>query len=187
MGVRAGGGDAAKKLIPVCLSACLPLCVCARAVGAVRVMQGASGLEDVGFGIKKLRITCVVEDDKVDALLPPLCYRMLRQTLHTRCVTKILGHALRTGSAILNAAPRPRTAVGFVYDYCWCLPAKVSRAAACKKQLQVGREGCRWCARELTCQWACVRHQVSVDALEEKITNLEDLVQSVDVAAMNKI
>jgi translation elongation factor EF-1beta len=32
-----------------------------------------------------------------------------------------------------------------------------------------------------------VRHQVSVDALEEKITNLEDLVQSVDVAAMNKI
>ena len=70
---RARGGYAAKKLIPVCLSACLPLCVCARAVGAVRVMQGASGLEDVGFGIKKLRITCVVEDDKVDALLPPLC------------------------------------------------------------------------------------------------------------------
>ena len=26
---------------------------------------GASGLEEVGYGIKKLRITCVVEDDKV--------------------------------------------------------------------------------------------------------------------------
>ena len=29
--------------------------------------------------------------------------------------------------------------------------------------------------------------QVSIDLLEETITNLEDLVQSVDVAAMNKI
>jgi translation elongation factor EF-1beta len=29
--------------------------------------------------------------------------------------------------------------------------------------------------------------QVSVDALEENITNLEELVQSVDIAAMNKI
>jgi hypothetical protein len=29
--------------------------------------------------------------------------------------------------------------------------------------------------------------QVSVDALEESITSLEELVQSVDIAAMNKI
>ena len=29
------------------------------------LLWGAAGLEDVGFGIKKLRITCVVEDDKV--------------------------------------------------------------------------------------------------------------------------
>jgi hypothetical protein len=29
--------------------------------------------------------------------------------------------------------------------------------------------------------------QVSIDLLEEKITALEDLVQSVDIAAMNKI
>lgn len=65
---------------------------CVREIEMDGLLWGASGLEDVGFGIKKLRITCVVEDDKV-----------------------------------------------------------------------------------------------SVDALEEKITNLEDLVQSVDVAAMNKI
>mmetsp|Transcript_43154 Transcript_43154/g.69276 ORF Transcript_43154/g.69276 Transcript_43154/m.69276 type:complete len:165 (+) Transcript_43154:38-532(+) len=56
------------------------------------LLWGASGLEDVGYGIKKLRITCVVEDEKV-----------------------------------------------------------------------------------------------SVDLLEENITNFEELVQSVDVAAMNKI
>lgn len=29
------------------------------------LLWGASGLEEVGYGIKKLRITCVVEDDKV--------------------------------------------------------------------------------------------------------------------------
>jgi translation elongation factor EF-1beta len=33
----------------------------------------------------------------------------------------------------------------------------------------------------------CGGGQVSIDLLEEKITDLEDLVQSVDIAAMNKI
>lgn len=31
---------------------------------------GASALEDVGYGIKKLRITCVVVDDKVRCRRP---------------------------------------------------------------------------------------------------------------------
>ena len=33
----------------------------------------------------------------------------------------------------------------------------------------------------------CGCGQVSIDLLEEKIIDLEDLVQSVDIAAMNKI
>ncbi len=77
------GGYSAKTLIPVCLwvDVGARARVRACAVGAVRVVQGASGLEDVGFGIKKLRITCVVEDDKVDAPLLLLCQRILRHAL----------------------------------------------------------------------------------------------------------
>jgi translation elongation factor EF-1beta len=96
-------------------------------------------------GIKKLRITCVVEDDKVT-----LTYALdLRpQSLHAFAFVST-GRLHCTVNACVHVCVRAREEERVVCD---------------EKDMQV-----------------------SVDALEEKITALEDLVQSVDVAAMNKI
>lgn len=78
----------------------------------------AAKLVPVGYGIKKLQISCVVEDDKVDPCYDSSCVCLCPVCLMLVCVV-------------------------------------------------------------------CV--QVGTDILEEKITAFEDFVQSMDVAAFNKI
>lgn len=128
-------------------------------------------LVPLAYGIRKLQISCVVEDDKVRPVTVWSVDQLLAMPLPSVWIVVLLSYELHT----IFGLP-----IAMIEVY---LTSRLTLSNCSTTQFNV-----QWCPKYPCANNMWLRiFQVGTDILEEEITKFEDLVQSVDIAAFNKV